>query len=85
LDGVLENLLGEMESAIARAGLGQLIASPMQGELSGQQSEDAAAILASDLSIIRNMMSMKRKQERETSVGRGVRKGPRHTRIVSVQ
>jgi len=62
---VLESLLGHMQSPISRAELGQLIANRAHGELSGQQTEDAAVAVSSDLSIFLSMMWMKRKQEPE--------------------
>jgi hypothetical protein len=61
------SLLGEMECLIPQTDLGQLIAGRADGEVSGQQAEDAAARLTSDLSVLFSMIWMGRKQEMEKS------------------
>jgi hypothetical protein len=45
-----------MKSPIPWAELGQLIANRVHGELSSQQTEDAAVVLTSNLSILLSMM-----------------------------
>jgi hypothetical protein len=65
LDSVLEGLLEKMEPVIPKEQLHKLIVKCVHGELSSQQSMDAADMLTSDLALIINLTYQKRKEEFE--------------------